>query len=65
MKPPSAGPPMIAMRRKVDVSAKARGNCASGTSAGTIACCAGICSARAVPIATQSAKMRSRPTQPA
>ena len=42
----------------------ARGSCVIDTSAGTIACCAGICSARATPIATHNAKMSSRPTHP-
>jgi hypothetical protein len=56
---------MIATRRNVDASAKARANWDTGTRAGTIACWAGICNARAMPMATQSARMSSRPTQPA
>jgi len=47
-----------------DAAANARGSPAAGTSAGTIACCEGICSARATPSSTHMPKMTSRPIQP-
>ncbi len=61
MNPPSAGPPMIATLSSRGGQRKCARQLFGGTSAGTIACCEGICSARATPSSTLAPKIRSRP----
>src|SRR5450631_4072457 len=63
MKPPSAGPATTATFITAELNAIARGSWCSGTSVGTIACCAGVSNARASPSSTLTPRMRSRPIQ--
>ncbi len=63
MKPPSAGPAMIAACEPIELNASARGSTAGGTSAGASACCAGIWKALTMPSSTETTSSRSRLAQ--